>query len=151
MRQILYPFAGTWIAELTELNTCESLEKLSALILSSIARSAKKHATDLANLRADKAKKVDDKVRQSNFHSVQIACDLYTLGLVKLDDNGADCPLAIGSSAGIKHVHRWEDKKATIKSLAEQTGREPHEVQTSLCEYNKYVKWWNGAEKYKPR
>ena len=82
---------------------------------------------------------------------MQIACDLFTLGIVKLADDGADCPLATGSSAGIKHVQRWEDPDATVKTLAEQTGRESHEVQTSLCEYNKYVKWWNGVESHTPR
>ena len=73
--------------------------------------------------------------------------------LVELDDNGCDCPSATGSRAGLKHVLRWENNLAatTIKSLAEATGREPHEVQTSLCEYNKYVKWWNGSANYKPR
>ena len=80
-----------------------------------------------------------------------IACDLFTLRLVELADDGADCPLATGSAAGIMHVRRSEDPAATIRSLAAATRRAPHEVQTSLCEYNKYVKWWNGAENYKPR
>ena len=94
---------------------------------------------------------MDNTRRELDFHSVQIACDLFTLGVVKLADNGADCPLATGSEDGITHVRRWQDPRATVKSLSEQSGREPHEVQTSLCEYNKYTKWWNGAENPKPR
>ena len=91
--------------------------------------------------------------REPRFHAVQIACDLFTLGVVTLEDNGmSGCPLATGSMKGIFHVQNFEkDPDATVESLAVATGREPHEVQTSLCEFNKYVLQWNGAKNIKPR
>ena len=105
----------------------------------------------MAEMRSREDKKKDNMQRELNFHSVQIDCDLFTLGVVKLVDNGTTCPLGIGSKAGITHVRRWENAEATVESLAKETGRQPHKVQTSLCECNKYVKWWNGQEEPKPR
>ncbi len=130
--------------ELASLDRCASLNDASDKIAAAIRAAGEKHAEELKDTKHNTERKLD-------FHPVQIACDLFTLGLLELDDNGCDCPSAKGSRAGLAHVRRWEDKQATIKSLAEKIGREPHEVQTSLCEYNKYVKWWNGAESYKPR
>ena len=139
------------VADLASLDVCDSLPAFCDHVDRSIKQASEKHAEALADMRVREEKQRDNTERKLSFHSVQIACDLFTLRLAKLADNGADCPLATGSSAGIKHVQRWEDPDATVKTLAEQTGREPHEVQTSLCEYNKYVKWWNGAESHKAR
>ncbi len=132
--------------DLASLDRCASLDNTSDKIVAAIREAGEKHAEELSDTKHNTERKLD-------FHPMQIACDLFTLGLVKLDDNGCDCPSATGSRAGLKHVMRWENNLAatTIKSLAEATGREPHEVQTSLCEYNKYVKWWNGSANYKPR
>ena len=137
--------------DLASVETCASLQNLCDDLARSIKQASKKHAEALANMRVREAKKQDNTERKLNFHTVQIACDLFTLGHVKLDDNGADCPLAIGSHAGIMHVRRWEDAEATVQSLVGETGRLSHEVQTSLCEYNKYVKWWNLQEMPKAR
>ena len=71
--------------------------------------------------------------RNLEFHSLQIACDIYSLALLRVK-NASDCPLATGSRRGLAHVRRWEDKKATIKSLAESLGRPAHTIQTSPCE-----------------
>ena len=139
------------VADLASLEVCDSLPALCDHVDRAIKQASEKHTVALADMRAREEKPQDNTERKLNFHTVQIACDLFALRLVKLADNGADCPLATGSSSGIKHVQRWEDPDATAKTLAERTGREPHEVQTSLCEYNKYVKWWNGAESHKPR
>ena len=138
-------------ADLARLETCTSIKKLCEYFANSIQQASEMHAHTLAKMRAQENKPRDNTGRKLNFHSVQIACDLYTLGLVRLDDNGADCPLSTGSSAGIKHVRRWERKAATVQSLANETGRQPHEIQTSLCEYNKHVKWWNGQQEPKAR
>ena len=83
------------------------------------------------------------KPRKLAFHTLQIACDLYSLALIRVK-RPSDCPLAIGSQRGLKHVRRWEDKGATIASLAVNLGRPAHTVQTSLCAYDKYVRWSNG-------
>ena len=139
------------VTDLASLETCASIQDLCDHLDNSIKQASKKHAEALADMRVQEEKKRDNTERKLNFHAVQIACDLFTLGLVKLADNGVSCPLATGSKAGITHVRRWENSEATVESLAEETGREPHEVQTSLCEYNKYVKWWNGQEEPKPR
>ena len=77
--------------------------------------------------------------RNVRFHSLQIACDLMSLGLVRVEDM-SDCPLTVGSKRGLKWVRQY-DRSATVKSLAESTGREAHEIQTSLCEYDKYRRW----------
>ena len=139
------------IEDIASLDLVESIAALCAHIKMSVKRAGDNRRTELAAMRQREGKEVDNTRRELDFHSVQIACDLFTLGVVKLADNGADCPLATGSEDGITHVQRWEDPRATVKSLSEQSGREPHEVQTSLCEYNKYTKWWNGAENPKPR
>ena len=81
----------------------------------------------------------DHQKRQVKFCSLQIACDLMSLGLVHVRDT-SDCPTTIGSDRGLKRVREY-DPQATVKSLAEQTGREAHEIQTSLCEYDKYCRW----------
>jgi len=81
--------------------------------------------------------------RRLEFHSLQIACDLYSLALVRVRD-ASDCPLSTGSKRGMRHVRRWEDAAATVASLAVRVGRPAHTIQTSLCEYDKYVRWWNG-------
>ena len=150
-REELAIIAEDVVADLASVEDCESLPALCDLVRACIKRASEKHAGALAAMRAREKKKRDNTERKSTFHAVQIACDLFTLGLAKLADDGADCPLATGSAAGIKHVRRWEDSGATVRSLAAATGRAPHEVQTSLCEYNKYVKWWSGADNYKPR
>ena len=82
--------------------------------------------------------------RKLEFHSLQIACDLYSLGLLRVKD-ASDCPLSTGSRRGLVHVRRWEDATASIKSLAANLGRPAHTIQTSLCEFDKYVRWSNGA------
>ncbi len=135
------------VADLASAADCESLPALCDRVGACFKRASEKHAGALSAMRAREEKNGDNTKRKPNFHSVQIACDLFTLGLVKLADDGADCPLATGSSAGIKHVRRWEDPEASVRSLAAAM----HEVQTSLCEYNKYTKWWNGAVEHKPR
>ena len=71
-------------------------------------------------------------------HALQIACDLMSLGLVEVEDT-TDCPRATGSERGLKRVHEY-DQDATVRSLAEQTGREAHVIQTSLCKYDKYCR-----------
>ena len=139
------------VSELACVRMCESLVDLRDFICASVARASETHASALSVMRVQRSQDQDNTARTPNFHAVQIACDLFVLGLIKLRDGGADCPLATGSTAGLRHVRRLEDSEATIKSLAQKTGRKAHEVQTSLCEYNKYVKWYNGAEEYKPR
>ena len=129
----------------------ESLSDLCDYIKQSVKHAASNHHDDLAMMRLRENRAKENTQRDLNFHSVQVACDLFTLGIVELTDGGAKCPLAIGSEGGIAHVKRWEDPRATLTSLSEQLRREPHEVQTSLCEYNRYVKWWNGVENHKPR
>ena len=81
--------------------------------------------------------------RRLEFHSLQIACDLYSLALVSVRD-ARDCPLSTGSKRGMRHVRLWEDSEATVASLAVRIGRPAHTIQTSLCEYDKYVRWYNG-------
>ena len=108
-------------------------------------------AKELELMRTRKRKAQDNTRRKLRFHAVQIACDLFALGLVKLHDKGRVCPFCTGSRAGIERVRRWENPAATVQTLAVQTGRQAHEIQTSLCEYNKYVKWWNGQDEPKPR
>ena len=80
--------------------------------------------------------------RKCSFHSVQLACDLFAMGIIDVKDP-SDCPLAKGSRAGLKHVVRFEGK-TTLKELAVQNKRQAHEIQTSLCEYDKYVRWSSG-------
>ena len=62
------------------------------------------------------------------------------LGLVTLTD-GKTAPLAKGSRAGLARVRKQVDESAPIGNLALAIGREEHEVQTSLCEYDKYYAW----------
>ena len=83
--------------------------------------------------------------RAVEFHSLQIAMDLMSYGLVKVEDQG-ECPLTTGSRRGMGHVKAWEDKGATVKSLAVLLGRPAHSIQTSLCEYDKYVRWSSGGK-----
>ena len=87
--------------------------------------------------------------RDLEFHSLQIACDLYSLSLLRIK-HVESCPLATGSRRGLAHVRRWEDPRATIESLANQLGRPAHTIQTSLCAYDKYIRWTNG-EAMRPR
>ena len=74
--------------------------------------------------------------RKLDFHALQIACDLMSLGLVEVEDS-TDCPTSIGSKRGLKRVHEY-DRSATVRSLAEQTGREAHVIQTPLRKYDEY-------------
>jgi len=83
--------------------------------------------------------------REAEFHSLQIAMDLMSYGLVKVEDQG-DCPLTTGSRRGMGHVKAWEDKGATVKSLAVLLGDPAHRIQTSMCEYDKYLRWSSGAK-----
>ena len=62
------------------------------------------------------------------------------LGLVTLTD-GKSSPLAKGSRAGLARVRKFFDQSACIGNLAISIGRQEHEVQTSLCEYDKYCAW----------
>ena len=62
------------------------------------------------------------------------------LGLETLTD-GKTAPLAKGSRAGLARVRKQFDESAPIGNLALAIGREEHEVQTSLCEYDKYCAW----------
>ena len=72
-------------------------------------------------------------------HSLQIALDLYNLGLVEVGD-ASDCPLTAGALRGLARI-----PGATVKGLATLTGREAHEVQTTLCGLNKAEKAnWRG-------
>ena len=38
---------------------------------------------------------------------------------------------------------RREDMGATVRGLSAALGRPAHTIQTSLCEYDKYVRWYN--------
>ena len=71
-------------------------------------------------------------------HSLWIACDPISLGLVEVEDS-TDGPTVIGSKRGLKRVHEY-DRSAMVRSLAEQTGREVHVIQTSLCKYDKHCR-----------
>ena len=66
-------------------------------------------------------------------------------GLVVVDDQ-SDCPLTTGSRRGMDHVKMWEDRGATATWLAVMLGRPAHSIQTSLCEYDKYVRWSSGGK-----
>ena len=142
---------GEVAASLAKLETCASIQELCGQFASSLKQASEKHTKALASMRVQEEKPRDNTERKLNFHAVQIACDLFTLGLVQLDDNGADCPLSTGSNSGMKLVRRWEDQEATVKSLAQKTGRQPHEIQTSLCEFSKYTRWFNFEQAPKAR
>ena len=88
--------------------------------------------------------------RRLEFHGLQIALDLLHLKVVQLQDP-SQCPLAKGSRAGLKWVRMHEDSTATIQSLSRATGRAGHEVQTTLCEYDKYVSWSKGLRPMRRR
>ena len=64
----------------------------------------------------------------------------HHLGLLRLEDDGRHCPLATGSRRGLCWV-RLSQPSATLDSLRRQLQREAHEVQTSLCEFDKYISW----------
>ena len=78
--------------------------------------------------------------RALHFHSLQIAMDLMVYDVLPIK-NKDDCPVTIGSRRGLARVRKTEGKEKTLKRLAVETGREPHEVQTSLCEYDKYCRY----------
>ena len=78
--------------------------------------------------------------RKLKYHSLQIALDMYNLGLVEVADT-SDCPLEAGAKRGLARI-----PGGTVKGLAALAGREAHEVQTALCGYNKAEKAnWRGA------
>ena len=131
-REELAIIADVSITDLASIEYADSHSTLCDHITSCIKRAGESHAIALTEARGEG--KRGNTERKLTFHAVQIACDLFTLGIVRLADNGADCPLGTGSAAGIKLVQRWEAEEATVKSLAEQTRREPREVQTSLCD-----------------
>ena len=72
--------------------------------------------------------------KKLKYHSLQIALDLYNLGLVEVED-ASDCPVTAGALRGLARI-----PGATVKGLATLTGREAHEVQTALCGFNKAEK-----------
>ena len=83
--------------------------------------------------------------RTVEFQSLQIPMDLMSYGLVVVDDQG-NCPLTTGSRRGMGHMKAWENDGASIASLAVLLGRPAHTIQTSLCEYDKYVRWSSGGK-----
>ena len=89
---------------------------------------------------------MDNTQRACWFHSLQLAFDLVAFKIIRLEDDGASCPLAIGSRAGLSHVRAFEDKTASLLTLASLNGRAPSIIQTALCEFDKYCRWYNGVD-----
>ena len=127
--------------ELASVDESASLHALAAKVRETFKMAAEKH-DELRML------KKQNTHRKCSFHSVQLACDLFAMGIIDVKDQ-SDCPLAKGSRAGLKHVRRREGN-TTLKELAVQNKRQAHEIQTSLCEYDKYVRW-SGGQPFRKR
>ena len=74
----------------------------------------------------------------------------YHLALLTIR-NPHECPMAKGSRAGLRWVRLLEDPGASMSSLAKQCGRPCHSIQTSLCEFEKFVSWSNGLHAARKR
>ena len=80
----------------------ESLVTLRDHVAACVHAAAAHHVTELADMRARTGKAADNTKKALEFHALQIACDLHSLKLVQLSDNGASCPLATGSASGTR-------------------------------------------------
>ena len=82
-------------------------------------------------------------LRCPSFHSLQIGLDLWSSGICSCT-SVTTCPLAVGSSQGLRKIRQYSQIHETVESLSQKIGRTPAEIQTSLCCYNKYCKWLLG-------
>ena len=145
---IIGPEVATKIAALTE---ALSLDELTKQLINIIKETGHEHRIDLESMRREQGKNCDNTQRCVAFHALQVAFDLEGFDLISIADSGASCPLATGSRSGLTHVKRWQTPTATIERLARELGVPARLVQTALCEYNKYVKWFSGVDKIRPR
>ena len=142
------PFSNRYTSVMSKAKVSEAVPRVAKLL------TKRTHATSLSSLafRINRyLKRGSRTVRNREFHSLQIACDLHSMSLMTVKDT-TDCPLALGSRRGLRHVKRWEDASATIASLSRAIGRPTHSIQTALCNYDKFVrKSQPGAKIHKPR
>jgi len=103
------------------------------------------------SMRKEQRKASDNTHRRVAFHGLQVALDLEGVRIITISDSSNSCPLAMGLWSGVTHMKRWQDPNATIEELAKELGVPARHVQTALCEYNKYVKWFSGVDKIRPR
>ena len=80
--------------------------------------------------------------RKVEFAALQIACGLMVLGLIKIL-RPEDCPLTVGSKRGVKRVQDERGEKVSVKQFVEETGREAYSIQTSLCAFDKYRRYYD--------
>jgi len=145
---IIAPEVARRIAAQTE---SRSLDTLTKQIITIIKEVGHEYQIDLESMRQAHGKVADNTQRCVAFHGLQVALDLEGFQITSISDSGNSCPLATGSRSGLTHVKRWRDPNATIEKLAAELGVPARHVQTALCEYNKYVKWFSGVDKIRPR
>jgi len=150
-RTELSVIAGELATQLAADRAGDSLVGLTEQIINKVKQIGSERHLDLEYARAESGRFTDNTLRTVAFHGLQIALDLEGFRLYDILDNGAACPLATGSRGGLSHVRRWEDPNATIDSIATDLSRPPRQVQTALCEYNKYVKWFAGVDAVRRR
>ena len=142
---------NSWADELQSVTTAPSIESLRDLIMQQVKNLGARHAEDIARAASAVGACASNTERNLKFHALQIACDLASLDYVAIGDGMTTCPTAVGSAEGLAHVRQFENSASTIESLSAQLGRSAVHIQTALCEFNKYCKWYCGAMMVRPR
>jgi hypothetical protein len=149
-RDELSVIAITAAQRLASIDTVSTLKELVDQIIRTIQEVGGERAEELAALHPNK-KRTNNTQKALHFHSLQIALDLWGFGVIEVQDDARSCPLATGSKAGLEHVKRWEGRSETIVSLATRLDLPAPVIQTTLCEYDKFVRWYSGVDPVRMR
>ena len=138
---------------LASIDTVSTLKELVDQIIRTIQEVGGERAEELAALHPKKKRTNNTQKANQQYaeNSLQIALDLWGFGVIEVQDGARSCPLGTGSKAGLEHVKRWEGHSETVVSLATRLDLPAPVIQTTLCEYDKFVRWYTGVDPVRMR